>query len=346
LGLFNRVEMPFVLACVLGALLMDLARYGQHLAMHRIPLLWRIHRVHHADPDLDVTTSLRFHPIETIIGLLTDALVIVVFGVPALAEADGQQYLLPKGAFDATKGAAIRIEVTREKILGTEPWKRPLGRVTDEAPGQPQPLDSDVLPFPSPDDRLEAVGWSDLIEEARSGIVRFEGGELRISPTPAMTLIDVDGRLAPFALAKAAATAAAGSIVRHGIGGSIGIDLPTISGREQRQAVAAAVDMALPQPFERTAMNGFGFMQIVRPRTRASLFELASDRASFEARALLRNAAIQRTGSTQLVANPSVIAILERNPAWTESLARQIGGPVTLRSEPSLPIHGAYAQNA
>ena len=271
---------------------------------------------------------------------------LVEVGVPALADADGQQYLLPKGAFDATKGAAIRIEVTREKILGTEPWKRPLGRVTDEAPGQPQPLDSDVLPFPSPDDRLEAVGWSDLIEEARSGIVRFEGGELRISPTPAMTLIDVDGRLAPFALAKAAATAAAGSIVRHGIGGSIGIDLPTISGREQRQAVAAAVDMALPQPFERTAMNGFGFMQIVRPRTRASLFELASDRASFEARALLRNAAIQRTGSTQLVANPSVIAILERNPAWTESLARQIGGPVTLRSEPSLPIHGAYAQNA
>ena len=85
LGLFNRIEMPFVLGCVLGALLMDLARYGQHLAMHRIPLLWRIHRLHHADPDLDVTTSLRFHPIETIIGLLTDALIIVVFGVPALA---------------------------------------------------------------------------------------------------------------------------------------------------------------------------------------------------------------------------------------------------------------------
>jgi sterol desaturase/sphingolipid hydroxylase (fatty acid hydroxylase superfamily) len=84
-GLFNRIEMPFVLGCVLGALLMDLARYGQHLAMHRIPLLWRIHRVHHADPDLDVTTSLRFHPMETIIGLITDALVIVVLGVPALA---------------------------------------------------------------------------------------------------------------------------------------------------------------------------------------------------------------------------------------------------------------------
>jgi len=84
-GLFNQLQMPFVPACVLGALLMDVARYGQHLLMHRVPLLWRIHRVHHADPDLDVTTSLRFHPIETILGVLTDALVIVAFGVPALA---------------------------------------------------------------------------------------------------------------------------------------------------------------------------------------------------------------------------------------------------------------------
>jgi sterol desaturase/sphingolipid hydroxylase (fatty acid hydroxylase superfamily) len=84
-GLFTRMQMPFATACVLGALLMDLARYGQHLLMHRVPSLWRVHRVHHADPDLDVTTSLRFHPIETLIGVLTDALVIVVFGVPALA---------------------------------------------------------------------------------------------------------------------------------------------------------------------------------------------------------------------------------------------------------------------
>jgi hypothetical protein len=271
---------------------------------------------------------------------------LVEVGVPSLAEAGGQQYLLPKGAFGATQGAAIRIEVTRETIPGIEPWKRPLARVTDEVPGEAQPLDSDVLPFPSPDDRLEAFGWSDLIEEARSGIVRFEGGELRLSLTPAMTLIDADGRLAPFALAKAAAAAAARSIVRHGIGGSIGIDLPTIAGKEQRQAVAAAIDAALPQPFERTAMNGFGFIQIVRPRQRASLFELASDRASFEARALLRHAATQRTGSTQIVANPSVIAILERRPAWTESLARQVGGAVDLRSDASLPIDGGYAENA
>lgn len=271
---------------------------------------------------------------------------LVEAGIPALVEAGDQQYLLPRGAPGATQGATIRIEVTRETIPGIEPWKRPLARVTDEAPSEARTLHSSDLPFPSPDDRLEALGWSDLIDEARSGIVRFDGGELRVSLTPAMTLIDADGRLPPFALAKSAAAAAARAIARHGIGGSIGIDLPTIAGKEQRQAVAAEVDSALPQPFERTAMNGFGFIQIVRPRERASLFELASDRASFEARALLRSAANQRTGLTMLVANPSVIAVFESNPSWTGSLARQVGGSVTLRSDASLPIHGGYAQNA
>ncbi len=160
-----------------------------------------------------------------------------------------------------TEGAVIRIEVTRERIPGVERWKRPLARLSDEALGPAPSLDAEVLPFPSPEDRLERAGWSDLIEEARSGIVRFEDGELRISLTPAMTLIDVDGRLPPFELALASAIAAARTILRHGIGGSIGIDLPTIGGKEQRQAVGAAIDANLPLPFERTAMNGFGFIQ-------------------------------------------------------------------------------------
>jgi sterol desaturase/sphingolipid hydroxylase (fatty acid hydroxylase superfamily) len=84
-GLFNQWRIPFIPAFVLGVLLMDLAKYAQHYLLHRVPLLWRIHRVHHADPDLDVTTSLRFHPLETLVGVLTDSLVILAFGVPALA---------------------------------------------------------------------------------------------------------------------------------------------------------------------------------------------------------------------------------------------------------------------
>ena len=78
------------------------------------------------------------------------------------------------------------------------------------------------------------------------------------------------------ALAVAAAAAVARAIVRHDIAGSIGIDFPTLAGRAERQAVAAALDAALPQPFERTAMNGFGFLQIVRRRAPRLVAELLS----------------------------------------------------------------------
>ncbi|MEO6113728.1 MAG: ribonuclease [Sphingomicrobium sp.] len=258
----------------------------------------------------------------------------------AVAVADACEYLLPKGAAGVTQGAPLAIEVTREALGGAEPWKRPLARATDAAPCAAPTLDGRALPFPAPDDALEAAGWSDLLDEARSGIVAFPGGELRIALTPAMTLIDVDGAMAPEALALAGATAAALAIRRHGIGGSIGIDLPTIGGKAARKAVAEAVDAALPPPFERTAVNGFGFLQIVRQRRHASLFELAADRAMFEARALLRRAARQ-VGAIQLVAHPAVIASLK--PEWIDQLASQVGGAVTLRPDPSIAMSAAYA---
>lgn len=266
-------------------------------------------------------------------------------GRPAMAEAEGQEYLLPKGAPGVTEGATLIIEVTREAIPGVEPWKRPLGAASEKAAGQAPMEEARELPFPAPKDALGNSGWWEMIDEARSGIVRFAGGELRISPTPAMTLIDIDGHLPPLELAKAGAGAAARAILRHGIGGSIGLDLPTIGGRAERQAIGAAVDAILPQPFERTAVNGFGFLQIVRPRRHASLFELAQDRASFEARALLRRVAFEDAGPKRIGAHPAVIAVLENHPQWIDVLARQVGGAVILRSEPKLPIHGGYAEN-
>jgi ribonuclease G len=263
-------------------------------------------------------------------------------GPPAIASDGSHEYVLPKGAPGVTEGATITIEVTRERIPGPEPWKRPLARLADSI-AIPL-LQGDVLPFPAPEDRLGAAGWWDLIDEARSGIVRFAGGELLVSPTPAMTLIDVDGHLAPEALALAGARAAARTIRRHGIGGSIGIDLPTVAGKAQRQAVAAAFDAVLPQPFERTAVNGFGFLQVVRARRHASLFELAADRAPFEARALLRRAAFAPPGAARLAAHPAVIAVLESHPDWREELARQIGGAVALRADPKLAMSGGHVE--
>jgi hypothetical protein len=258
----------------------------------------------------------------------------------------GREYLLPRGAPGVTEGSAIAIEVTREDISGAEPWKRPLARLTDRRPHLPPPLDQlpggVTLDLPAAVDVLAGAGWNGLIHEARSGVVRFAGGELRISPTPAMTLIDVDGHLPPDALAVAGATEAARAIRRLAIGGSIGIDLPTAGSKAARRQAAEAIDAILPQPFERTAVNGFGFVQIVRPRSGASLVELAQDRAAFEARALLRRATFEPPGAKRLVAHPAVVSVIEGG--WIEQLARQVGGAVELRAEASLPMSGGYAE--
>ena len=96
-------------------------------------------------------------------------------------------------------------------------------------------------PSAAPARRAGKAGWSELLEEAATGEIAFPGGALRMSPTPAMTLFDVDGEGAPAALALAGARAAAAAILRHGIGGSIGIDLPTVGNKAARQAVDRAL---------------------------------------------------------------------------------------------------------
>jgi ribonuclease G len=258
---------------------------------------------------------------------------------------EGQEFLLPNGAKGVSEGASLAIEVTRSAFPGSEPWKRPLARVS-ELPASPPSslvdrLSGRLVPFPAPTDDIEQAGWSDLLEEARSGAVTFAGGSLRISPTPAMTLIDVDGTLTPEELALRGAAAAASAIRRLGIAGSIGIDLPTVKGKAQRLAQDAVIDAGLPRPFERTGVNGFGFVQIVRPRRGPSLVELAQDRGSFEVRALLRRAA-RSTGAIGIVAHPAVIAAIL--PVWIETLARQVGGEVRLCGDLALAMAGGHVE--
>jgi hypothetical protein len=271
-------------------------------------------------------------------------------GRNAIAVADeGSEFLLPRGAPGLTEGASVTIEVTRGAIPGSEPWKLPLAKVSDKAPHLARPmagLEERSLLASAPRDELGDAGWNDLVEEARTGVVGFAGGELRVSLTPAMTLIDVDGYLEPQELALMGAAAASRAIRRLDIGGSIGIDLPTVGNRSARLAAAETIDQTLPQPFERTAMNGFGFLQIVRPRMRASLLELASDRALFETRALLRRASFEGAGPKTLVAHPAVIKALENHSAWVEAFSRQLGGLVRLRADASLPMSGGYAERA
>jgi ribonuclease G len=267
-------------------------------------------------------------------GTVLDAKLVAV-APRVTVEAGGEQFLLPRGVQGVSEGSGLRIEVTREALGGNEPWKRGLARVTQEAVRDASTLS---------DGKPGAIdGWDDLIAEARDGLIAFDGGELRIEQTAAMTTIDVDGWLVPAKLAQIAAWAASKAIRRLDLAGSIGIDFPTLKGRADRQAVDAILGDYLPVPCERTAMNGFGFVQVVRPKARPSLIDLAADRSSFEARALLRRAG-KEIGAIRLVAHPAVIRVLEAQPDWIKQLSRQAGGTVTLRSDPSLAISSGYAE--
>ena len=269
-------------------------------------------------------------------GTILDARLVAV--APRVAvEAGGEQFLMPRGVSGISEGSRLRIEVVREALGGTENWKRGLARRTEEEPRPAPPL-AEGTPG-------HVDGWDEVLDEARSGIVSFDGGELRIEPTAAMTMIDVDGWLVPDKLAQMGAWAAARAIRRLDIGGPTGIDFPTLKGREARQQVDSVLAEYLPAPAERTAMNGFGFVQVVRPRSRASLIDLAADRPAFEARALLRRAGTE-IGATRLAAHPSVVRVLEGQQGWLDRLARQVGGEVTLRSDASLAMSAGHAERA
>jgi sterol desaturase/sphingolipid hydroxylase (fatty acid hydroxylase superfamily) len=84
-GVFNIAPVPIAVAVALSILLLDLAIYLQHALFHAVPVLWRLHRMHHADLDVDVTTGVRFHPGEIVLSLLIKFGAIGLLGAPALA---------------------------------------------------------------------------------------------------------------------------------------------------------------------------------------------------------------------------------------------------------------------
>jgi hypothetical protein len=275
-------------------------------------------------------------------------------GIAALAV--GGEALIEPLPPKLTEGSAVRVEITREPVPENGRPKIAKAKVTDAeektGPSLLERIASSGLPVTKlshfEEDRLEAAGWSAVIEEAQSGEIPFEGGNLRMSLTPAMTLFDVDGALPPRLLAMAGAAAAGRAIRRFDIAGSIGIDLPTLPSRDDRQAAAAALDAALPMPFERTAVNGFGFLQIVRKRSRASLPELVQgDPAGAAARLLLRRA--ERSpgaGERAIHAAPAVIARIEENAGWLDALVKRTGTRTRLHPEPDLAISAGHVQSA
>lgn len=270
----------------------------------------------------------------------------------------GEEILIEPIPPKVAEGAQVLIEILREAIPEEGRAKLAKGRIappgskSHPGPSLLQRLHATgkvVVPCPAhEEDRLEAHGWGELMEEAMRGEVGTEAAALRIFLTPAMVLIDVDGSLPPAQLGPKGSKLAALAIRRMGLSGSIGIDLPTMNNKDERLIAATQVDKNLPLPFERTAVNGFGFIQIVRRRERASIMEvLRADPMLTAALTLLRRAerhdgAGGGAGAVTLVAAPTVTNLLRRNRDWIERLERRRGGAVVLKEDASLAISAGH----
>lgn len=249
---------------------------------------------------------------------------------------------------DASEGGTIRLAVTRSAIAETGRNKLAQARPSSDAP----------CPAPSLAQRLKNEGhdvgmvrrfpngeWGALFAEAWDGLVAFDGGSLIVTPTPAITLIDIDGALPPRQLALAAIPAVAGAIRRFDLAGSIGIDFPSLASREDRRAVDEALQEALRDwPHQHTAMNGFGFVQLVSRLERPSiLHRIRTDRTGAAARLLLRQAeAVSDPGALLITAHPAVRAAI--TPEWEAELARRTGRELRWQTDPSLALHAGFAQ--
>ncbi len=264
---------------------------------------------------------------------------------------NGQEALLqplPKGL---TEGGLVRIEIVREaiqerrgQIKRAKAKPATNGIELNEGPTLLEEIRSSELPereiHAHDADRLGEFGWHEAEEQAETGRVEFDGGSLLIVSTPAMTVVDVDGPLPPVELAKRAAKEIARVLVRLDIAGNIGVDFPTLEAKADRNIVAQIFDDHMEGACERTAINGFGFMQIVSRKLRPSVLDIMqSNRSTNAALQLLRQAERNPgTGPMQLTVHPAVANRLK--PEWLEELTKRTGRPVTVESVGSLSLGG------
>ncbi|KRA83880.1 ribonuclease [Altererythrobacter sp. Root672] len=308
------------------------------------------HRAIQLDGDHIVAARIDW-PGELAAGLVQDAVLISRSAGSRRGTArftNGEEALVDKLPSAASEGSSIRLEVTRPAI--GERRRRKLAHA--------KPTDASCRPAPTLAEQLRNEGHqarvvhefpagdgSELLAEAFEAEVAFPGGALQFSPTPALLLIDVDGTLEPKALALAAVQPLADALRRFDLGGSIGIDFPTLAEKADRRAVDDALAGALAGwPHERTAMNGFGFVQLVARQERLSLLHRATfQRAGLAARSLLRRAErLQGAGAVLLSGHPALEAQLK--PEWLAELARRTGREVRWEANPTLAIAAPQAQ--
>ena len=256
--------------------------------------------------------------------------------------ASGQEVLVDHLPASVTEGQTLTLTITRAAIAERGRHKRAQGRFAD---GQVQ-QDTAWLPEATEVREFASSLWEEIWHAASSGEVPFAKGSLLFSVTPAMTLIDVDGDGSPREIALAAAPVIADWLQLFDLGGNIGIDFPTIEAKADRRAVDDALENALGDwPHERTAMNGFGFVQIVaRLEGPSLLHRFATSRTAMCARYALRVAerAFGSGPNLLLTVHPALKAKLK--PEWLEDLARRTGKQIRVETDPGLALEAPHAQ--
>ena len=125
IGLFNQIATPSSVAIILSMLLLDILIYWQHRLFHRVAFLWRIHRVHHSDPELDVSSAVRFHPIEIVLSLCIKALTVCLLGIPIEAVLVFDILLNASAMFNHTNARLpVNIETWVKKVFVTPDMHR------------------------------------------------------------------------------------------------------------------------------------------------------------------------------------------------------------------------------
>jgi hypothetical protein len=261
--------------------------------------------------------------------------------------ASGEEILVDRLPREASEGATMGLRITRAALDGPGRLKRAQARPEASEPTAPSLADTLRAAGASVTivRRFPLEGWAEIVADALHGEIAFPGGALLLTPTPAMTTVDIDGDLPPRQLALAAVPALADALRRLDIGGSVAIDFPTLSDKADRRAVDAALAEALGDwPHERTAMNGFGLVQIVSRLERLSLVQLASWRlGGFVWRSLLRRAeTLEGAGTVELSISPRLEA--EIAPAHLNELERRSGKRVRVRKVATLAYEAPNAQ--
>lgn len=249
---------------------------------------------------------------------------------------------------DTSEGAKVRVEVTRESLAERGRLKLAQAQFSEgelrAPPSLAEQLRSEghavrtVRRFPA------GADWDELWHEAWCGDVAFSGGALILSDTPAMTLIDVDLNDHLEALYFNGLPVLARTLSRMNIGGNIGIDFPTLDKTDRKGIDNRLAGLLADWPHERTAMNGFGFVQIIARMGQPSLLQRVSrHRVAAAARQALRRAEmVDGAGITLITLHPALKAKLR--PEWLDELVRRTGRQVRIETDPALALETPHAQ--